>query len=117
MYSVYTLADPRDNLVRYVGISNNVQRRFLEHFSRNDGNEWKISWIQELKEASLVPALEIIASGLTYTEAQNEERNQINYYLELGVALTNRDGITRKHANRSMREVGLRREKTPRDAS
>ena len=30
-YQIYALVDPRDQTIRYVGVSNDVKRRFYEH--------------------------------------------------------------------------------------
>ena len=103
MYSVYRLLDPRDLQIRYVGISKNAQQRFHEHCQTNGNNPDKDAWIKELKELSFAPILEVLATGLTCKEAQDQERELIHhYYHKLGFPLTNRDGVKRKAPNRGM---------------
>ncbi len=96
MYSVYRLIDPRDMQVRYVGISKNVQQRFYQHMAYKGNNKDKDAWIQELKENSFIPIINVIATNLTFKEAQEEENRLIYHYQKLGFPLTNWDGIRRK---------------------
>lgn len=51
---VYTLEDPRDGLVKYVGITNRPKIRFSEHLRENENNK-KCAWIKKLKSLGLIP--------------------------------------------------------------
>lgn len=51
---VYTLSDPRDGLVKYVGITSRPKKRLNEHLNENDNN-LKGAWIKRLKSLSLEP--------------------------------------------------------------
>lgn len=56
---VYTLTDPIDNLIKYVGITNNIHKRMITHLNDNR-NTLKSSWIKNLKSKGLKPILEVI---------------------------------------------------------
>ncbi len=99
MYSVYTLIDPRDNLIHYVGISKDPQQRFQEHL-RKDHNWLKSAWIHELKELGFLPSMRVIAENLTYEEAQKSEYQLIQHYHKSGLPMKNLDGITREYGYR-----------------
>lgn len=47
-YEIYALIDPRDSLVRYVGLSIDAHIRFIGHIKGNGGNEQERNWIAEL---------------------------------------------------------------------
>jgi predicted GIY-YIG superfamily endonuclease len=53
---IYTLSDPRDNLIKYVGKTINLKRRFSEHL-KESGNYKKPRWIQKLSKISSVSAM------------------------------------------------------------
>jgi predicted GIY-YIG superfamily endonuclease len=89
MYSVYTLADPRDNLIRYVGMSKQPVQRFAQHLLGNDQNDEKTAWIRELMQDDLMPTLTIIEKVETWEEANKREMQWIRYYIEVGMPLTN----------------------------
>lgn len=94
MFSVYTLSDPRTDQVRYVGISNDVERRYVQHINENI-NASKRDWIQELKSNQLMPSLTVIETELTLEEAKEHERGWIRHYLEHGSSLVNISGVTK----------------------
>ena len=53
---VYVLADPRTGDIRYVGGSNNPQRRLKEHlYDCAVPENSKRQWIQELKRLNMLP--------------------------------------------------------------
>jgi predicted GIY-YIG superfamily endonuclease len=49
MYIVYGLVDPRNNVTRYVGMTDNVYKRFQQHMYCDGSNPRKDGWIGELK--------------------------------------------------------------------
>lgn len=57
--TVYTLSDPRDGLVKYVGITSRPKKRLSEHINE-DENNLKGAWIKRLKSLSLEPIYEVI---------------------------------------------------------
>src|SRR5690348_12583649 len=107
MYSVYTLSDPRDKRIWYVGMSKDVPKRFTQHLNHSRGNQKKSAWIAELKSAWMLPTLEVLRSSPSLEEAQQQEQYWINHYLSLGMPLTNKDGTQGKLVRRGM--VGARK--------
>lgn len=58
---IYILQDPRNNLVKYVGKSNNPHRRFLSHLWETPKNKsYCYKWIQNLKKKGLKPIMTVI---------------------------------------------------------
>lgn len=91
MYAIYTLSDPRDNTTHYVGISQEVERRYATHLLYSNSRETaKTLWIKELRACNMVPSLSIIEQVDTIEEARNSEQHWIRYYLELGMPLKNK---------------------------
>lgn len=51
---IYTLSDPRDSAVRYVGETTDIAKRLHTHWAmRLDGNERKQQWFYELRASGL----------------------------------------------------------------
>lgn len=59
-YSVYALIDPLTNVVRYVGITNNLPRRIVEHLSLRGCNLLVKAWIASLAIAGYVPIVKVL---------------------------------------------------------
>ena len=56
---VYTLSDPRDNHIKYVGITSRPKRRLYEHLNDDENNK-KSAWVKKLKSLELEPIYEVI---------------------------------------------------------
>lgn len=56
---VYTLTDPIDGLIKYVGITSRPTRRMVDHLN-DKRNNLKSTWIKSLKNLGLTPLFEII---------------------------------------------------------
>ncbi len=56
---VYTLSDPRDGLVKYIGITSRPTRRMIDHLN-DKRNNLKSSWVKSLKKLGLKPLFDII---------------------------------------------------------
>jgi predicted GIY-YIG superfamily endonuclease len=53
---VYALVDPRDGVVRYVGVTDNPQHRLNEHIGRTRKRSVKLGeWLAELQREKLLP--------------------------------------------------------------
>jgi hypothetical protein len=46
-FTIYRLRDPRDNAIRYIGITMNVFEHFKQHLRCDGVNPAKDAWIQE----------------------------------------------------------------------
>ena len=83
-WDVYALCDPRDDRVRYVGISFRTSERYQAHFSearRGDKNK-RCEWIRSLLDLSIEPVLRILESGHDKGEGEQAERKWIRFYRE-----------------------------------
>ncbi len=100
-YQIYALIDPRDNLVHYVGISVNVQTRFIMHLGGNSVSRQERHWIADLKREGMSPTLRIIetveASDNSHALACERELYWINEMLRLGHPLVNKLGVVRSY--------------------
>lgn len=52
MFTIYALIDPRDHLIHYVGMTDDVYARFLQHIRCDGSNPGKDAWIHELRQAN-----------------------------------------------------------------
>lgn len=60
-YKIYALIDPRDDVVRYVGITINVQVRLYGHLTNSIGGNLRVKqWITELHQEGISPNLHIL---------------------------------------------------------
>lgn len=53
---IYALVDPRDKRIKYVGKTNNPDRRYDEHVETEETTQ-KAIWIQELRSAGVKPTM------------------------------------------------------------
>lgn len=69
---VYFLRDPRDSSIRYIGVSKQPHKRFVEHWSSKGTNYMRsdrTAWFRELDDLGLKPVLQVAFSGLTRKQA------------------------------------------------
>ncbi len=93
MYTVYALLDPRDDSIRYVGMTSlDVETRLQGHLqeaNRERVNPEKIAWIRELRKLNLTP----VAWELEQIEDRKiaifREKFWINFCVFGGEPLTN----------------------------
>lgn len=57
---IYTLTDPRDFKVKYIGKTNNIKKRLYRHITESNGNSKKDNWIKKLNEINLSPIIEVL---------------------------------------------------------
>lgn len=89
-YTVYALIDPRDNSVRYVGITERpINKRLAGHLLGNDGNKTKIAWISELDRLGISPIIRPLEQIKGRKETLEREQYWIQHFLSLGAPLTN----------------------------
>lgn len=89
MYTIYALIDPRDEHVRYVGITEDVYARFLQHLRCTDNNIDKNLWMQELKSANVMLIMRTVELAETFEDAREREDYWIHYHLSQGERLLN----------------------------
>ena len=86
---IYSLKDPRDYQIRYIGKTINIDRRWAEHNqTHRNYKSKKNSWIVSLLNNGLQPIMEIVeeCNELNWIE---REKHWIDYYKGIGVDLKN----------------------------
>lgn len=84
---IYVLIDPRNNLPKYIGKSNNPSKRFTNH-CREQYKSLKRNWIVSLKKLELKPVLEILDEVPSH-EWEFWEKHYISLYKSWGFNLLN----------------------------
>ena len=89
-YNIYTLTCPISGFIKYVGISNNPNRRYLEHLGyKYDTNKHKKNWINSLKNKGLKPKINILESEIDIESAIKKEIMYIEMFKSMGYKLVN----------------------------
>ena len=81
---IYGLVDPRDGHIRYVGKSDDPEKRLTLHLIERRKSH-KFNWIRLLKNMGLTPAL-IILAKVAKSGWQSSERFQIAFFRNRGMA-------------------------------
>jgi hypothetical protein len=95
MRYIYTLSDPKTLEVRYIGQTNNINRRFNDHLSSsvNENNysyhTHKSNWIRKVLMSGDKPIIDIIDECETLEESNYLEKYYIEKYTNDGYKLTN----------------------------
>lgn len=84
---IYTLSDPRTNEVRYVGASENPERRLLGHM-QCDPCCGPAKWIEELIDAGFAPVLSVLRK-VSAADGKAAEIDAIHQHEANGCRLTN----------------------------
>ena len=80
MHTIYTLIDPRDARVRYVGLTYHVLERLKQHRTGDGRNHEKEAWMQEVRHAGQDVLLAVIDKSATEEGAKQKEAYWIDYY-------------------------------------
>lgn len=101
-YQIYALIDPRDNAIRYVGLSVDADERFISHLHDPNANLPKARWIRELRQEGLSPIMQILetieAGSNALSLACQREMDRINHMQLQGYSLLNVMGVTRDYS-------------------
>ncbi len=89
MSVVYALGDPRTNEIRYIGIAQDIYKRYAQHLNHPHHNEAKDKWMTDLKQHSLLPTLTILEADIISSALLWREQYWIALYLAQGAPLTN----------------------------
>ena len=98
-YHIYALIDPRDNLVRYVGMSENAQVRFYGHLNSGTANAREREWLTQLRKENFTPILCILEVVIVNVDDNasiivgEREHHWIRELLGLGYPLLNMRGV------------------------
>jgi hypothetical protein len=83
-WSVYALKDPRDGVVRYVGITYRPKQRLYAHLTERSDTP-KAAWITALRNLGLVPEMHILETGYGGWAEQAEcEQRWVAHYRPTG---------------------------------
>lgn len=85
---IYTLKDPINNGIRYVGQTNNLKRRLARHITNSKNltdNRHISNWIRSLNNLIIMDVIEVC----DYLVRNEREKYWINYYKEKGFNLCN----------------------------
>lgn len=86
---IYTLRDPRDGMIKYIGQSLTPEHRLLIHIKNRACNPDKMSWIESLRFFELEPVMEIVCE-VCETCADAVEDALIRAYIDNDHPLLNR---------------------------
>lgn len=62
LFYTYTLKDPRDGQVKYVGATTNPDKRLYSHIKSKEGVSAKKEWIKDLSSNNMNPVMDIVGS-------------------------------------------------------
>lgn len=89
MHIIYGLQDPRDRLFFYIGITENVFKRFLEHIQCSGPNYEKNRKMLEMREQNVLPHLVELERVENIAFGRVREQYWIAHYEMLKHPLTN----------------------------
>lgn len=81
---IYSLIDPFDNNIKYVGRTSSIERRTRQHYSQNH-NERLHSWLLSLSEKDVKPVVSIIEECDNKQIAIEREAYWIHFYAQQGI--------------------------------
>lgn len=63
-WHIYVLKDPRNQAIRYVGVTKCIDKRVRQHVkTARKGESHKDRWIRQLLNEQLKPIAEVVATG------------------------------------------------------
>lgn len=90
-YFIYTLSDPRDGTVRYVGMTYRPDTRKTQH--RCSASRTPIGgWLDELAEAGVGATFTVIETARGCHSARDKERKWINHFNAIAPVLNRKAG-------------------------
>lgn len=95
MRYIYALIDPTTNIIKYIGQTDDIKRRFNDHLSSslNENSEsyntYKARWIRKLLSNNIKPILKIIEECKNLEQSNLKERFHIERLTNDGYKLTN----------------------------
>lgn len=117
---IYVLKDPRNDQIRYVGVTTQkLNQRLSQHINAAKNNEMRhvCKWIKQLLKLDLRPRIEQI-DDVSDDDWQKWEIYYISYYKEQGCKLTNIDKggngvVTAEKRSKSSMERSSEKHKKP----
>ncbi len=90
---IYSMKDPRDNLVYYIGRTDNPSERYKHHIGGYSSNERMNKWIEQLIENGLLPIMEIVEAVKGRELGKKQEVHWIKLYSSKLAPLLNLKGL------------------------
>lgn len=97
MYTIYALVDPSDGLIRYVGMTQDIYARFIQHVNCESRNTEKNLWVTSCRARNLMIQMRTLETIETREQALETEKKWIEYYCSLGMPLFNRTNMKNIH--------------------
>lgn len=87
---IYALIDPRDNKIKYIGLTTTGFSRIATHYNaKKKENTRKVNWVNKLKSLNLCFTVEYLQYCNSVEELKTAEKYWIKYYKSIGVDLLN----------------------------
>jgi hypothetical protein len=86
MIHVFTMADPRDAAIRYVGVSTDVAKHVAELCLRA-GKALSTGWLVEVLDAGLMPVVQVRGGWSTQPDAQKHRSEVVSELIRQGEVL------------------------------
>lgn len=83
---IYRLRDPFTYVVRYIGLTDDLATRYIQHITTKEKNRGKDSWIRDTKAKGYLPLVDIVDKAPHGEEGPRKEAFWINFYKERGDA-------------------------------
>ena len=82
---IYFLTDPNDNMVRYIGVTNSPNIRFVNHLKEatSMGGNTKNHWIKNLLKEDKKPRMLLVAKFTDRIECEKVERQLIKDFCKI----------------------------------
>lgn len=87
-FFVYSLSDPRNGLVKYIGITKNPKERLRKHLSQKNVT-LKNNWVKSLLSNGVTPIMTLVDSSIDRESINEKEKQWIIKYREWGCDLKN----------------------------
>ncbi len=96
MFVTYALIDPRTTSVFYVGLSNNIVKRYAQHCSLQEVNREKNAIIGGLISQGILPYFRRLDMNDTERAGRESERKWIDAFIAAGETLCNIESTGRQ---------------------
>jgi quercetin dioxygenase-like cupin family protein len=107
-YVIYALVDPTDQLVYYVGQTQNPKQRMIGHLSVGHNPGKKAEWVRSLTEKGQKPLMQILEMVVDAGMVLAKEQEWIRHFVGQGMPLLNAQ-VQPKLAEKVMRSTAWER--------
>lgn len=86
---IYCLSDPISKEIRYIGKTNNIRSRYLNHLQTKGKTTHVASWVKHLQSKNINPTIDILEEFKETDNWEFWEEFYISLYKSWGFSLTN----------------------------